>query len=223
MSEKKRSMTAKALSKKQETTPGLALNKNGVPSHTATARRISDQTRKAAKSGYPPKVDPEGDGILCVNFDAKSPDEGLDNLIAAMQAFGTSDLDMLFALAKQMVGFCPPHVEERVGWQNGALAMLHGIAPTNELEAMLAVQMVACHTMAMETTRRAMIKDQTFEGVHENISRANRLMKTFVALAEALAKLRGESKTVTIKHVNVNAGGKAVIGDVHHGRSDGKK
>jgi hypothetical protein len=63
----------------------------------------------------------------------------LDNLIAAMRAFVTSDLDMMLALAKQLVGFCSPHERERVGWQNGTFAMLHGICPTNKLDGMLAV------------------------------------------------------------------------------------
>ncbi len=45
-----------------------------------------------------------------------------------------------------------------------ALAGLMGIAPRDELEGMLAAQMIAAHNNAMECHRRAMIGEQTFEG-----------------------------------------------------------
>ena len=48
-------------------------------------------------------------------------------------------------------------------------------------------------------------------------------MRTFVLQTEALSKLRGDSKTVTVKHVTVAEGGQAIIGDVHHGNTNEKK
>jgi hypothetical protein len=44
------------------------------------------------------------------------------------------------------------------------VAALAGIAPRDELEAMLAAQLLGAHNAAMECYRRAMIKQQTLEG-----------------------------------------------------------
>jgi hypothetical protein len=47
-----------------------------------------------------------------------------------------------------------------------------GIAPKDELEGMIAAQLIACHNAAMECYRRAMIGEQSFEGRRENLSQA---------------------------------------------------
>ena len=142
---------------------------------------------------------------------------------AAMRAFGTDNEDTMLALLYQVANVLPDWRDNKNRF-NGILAMLEDIAPQNSVESMLAVQMVTAHNMAMKTAGLAMHPDQTFEGVTENMSRANRMMKTFISQTEAQAKLRGNTKTVTIKHVNVSDGGQAIIGDVHHGGvSDGKK
>jgi hypothetical protein len=50
------------------------------------------------------------------------------------------------------------------------LAILgHGLS-LSELEGVLAAQMVATHSAAMECYRRAMLPDQTFEGCRENLN-----------------------------------------------------
>ena len=139
---------------------------------------------------------------------------------ALFSTFGIDNHDAIHILLTQLMG---PTRDFDTGKLNGTVSMLADIAPQNGLEGMLAVQMVAAHNMAMTMAARAMHPDQTTEGVNDNITRAHKMMKTFVSQTEALAKLRGNTKTVTIKHVNVNAGGQAIIGDVLHGRSDGKK
>jgi len=48
-------------------------------------------------------------------------------------------------------------------WLRTAVAALIGIGPKDELEAMMAAQLIAAHNAAMECYRRAMIGDQTFE------------------------------------------------------------
>src|SRR5947209_17007038 len=60
--------------------------------------------------------------------------------------------------------------EERKNQVNAAIAGLIGINPIDELEGMLAAQLIACHSAAMECYRRAMIGEQTFEGRRENLS-----------------------------------------------------
>jgi hypothetical protein len=106
--------------------------------------------------------------------------------------------------------------DDQVSKQRSAvLGALVGIGPGDELEGMLATQMIAAHNAAMECYRRAMIRDQTFEGRRENLSQANKLSRTYTTLLEALNRHRGKGQQkVTVEHVNVHAGGQAVVGMV---------
>jgi hypothetical protein len=92
---------------------------------------------------------------------------------------------------------------------------LIGIAPRDELEGMMAAQLIAAHNAAMECYRRAMIGEQTFEGRRESLNRANRLSRTFTQLIDALNRQRGKGQQkVTVEHVHVHSGGQAVVGVV---------
>jgi hypothetical protein len=98
---------------------------------------------------------------------------------------------------------------------SATVAALVGIAPKDELEGMMAAQLIAAHNAAMECYRRAMIGEQTFEGRRENLSQANKLSRTYAALVEALNRHRSKGQQkVTVEHVHVHAGGQAVVGVV---------
>ncbi|MFZ4684607.1 MAG: hypothetical protein ACOYMK_03230, partial [Hyphomonadaceae bacterium] len=105
--------------------------------------------------------------------------------------------------------------EEREKQLSATVAALMGIAPKDELEGMMAAQLVAAHNAAMECYRRAMIGEQSFEGRRENLTQANKLSRTYAALVEALNRHRGKGQQkVTVEHVHVHAGGQAVVGMV---------
>ena len=98
---------------------------------------------------------------------------------------------------------------------NAIVAALVGIEPQDELEGMMAAQLIAAHNAAMECYRRAMIGEQTFEGRRENLNQANKLSRTYAVLLEALNRHRGKGQQkVTVEHVHVHAGGQAVVGMV---------
>jgi len=105
--------------------------------------------------------------------------------------------------------------EERDKQLSATVAALMGIAPKDELEGMMAAQLVAAHNAAMECYRRAMIGEQSFEGRRENLTQANKLSRTYAAMVEALNRHRGKGQQkVTVEHVHVHAGGQAVVGMV---------
>lgn len=108
---------------------------------------------------------------------------------------------------------------------NNAVALLNGIQPRDEIEGMLAIQMIAVHNMAMETVKRAMITGQTFEGREANINHATKMLRTFTTQMEALKRYRtGDQQKVIIEHVHVNEGGQAIVGMVNRGEgNDGKR
>jgi hypothetical protein len=111
---------------------------------------------------------------------------------------------------------------ERDRQLSAVVAALIGIAPKDELESMMAAQLVAAHNAAMECYRRAMIGDQTFEGRRENLSQANKLSRTWAMLLDALNRHRGKGQQkVTVEHVHVHAGGQAMVGMVTPGGGQG--
>ena len=98
---------------------------------------------------------------------------------------------------------------------DASIRALIGIGPKDELEGMMAAQLLGAHNAAMECYRRAMIGEQTFEGRRENLSQANKLSRTFATLVDALNRHRGKGQQkVTVEHVHVHAGGQAVVGTV---------
>ena len=109
--------------------------------------------------------------------------------------------------------------------RSAALAALAGIGPKDELEGMMAAQLIAAHCAAMECYRRAMLGELTFEGRRENLNQANKLSRTWAMLLDALNKHRGKGhQKVTVEHVHVHAGGQAVVGNVERpGGGDRRK
>lgn len=102
-----------------------------------------------------------------------------------------------------------------------ALAVLKGIKPSDELEGLLAAQMVATHEAAMECLRRAMIAEQTFDGRDQNLKHAAKLLGLYARQMETLDKHRGKGRQkITVEHVNVEPGGQAIVGSVELGSKE---
>lgn len=100
---------------------------------------------------------------------------------------------------------------------NAALAIVGGLEPTNEVEALLASQMAATHGLAMVILGRAR-RDEFLKPIEAHGNLAVKLLRTFALQAETLAKLRrGGGQTVRVEHVHVHAGGQAIVGNVTPG------
>ena len=103
-------------------------------------------------------------------------------------------------------------------------AVMIGMKPRDELEGMLIAQLIATHNAAMECHRRAMVSGQPFENRRENLTQASKLSRTYAALTEALDRRRGKGhQRITVEHVNVHAGGQAIVGDVTSGGGSSQK
>jgi len=100
-------------------------------------------------------------------------------------------------------------------------AMLGGIKPQNEVEGMLAIQMIATHHCAMECLRRTMVPDQSFEGRDYNLRHAAKLLSIFTKQLETLNRHRGKGQQkVTVEHVQVQSGGKPSSGTLSTRQND---
>ena len=105
--------------------------------------------------------------------------------------------------------------EQRRERGEAVVAALKAIAPMDELEGMLAGQMVATHSAAMDCFRRAMLESRTFEGREANLKHAEKLLTVYTRQMEALDKHRGKGQQkITVEHVTVNEGGQAIVGNV---------
>jgi hypothetical protein len=134
------------------------------------------------------------------------------------ETFGTASRD--FALDQaghlaNLVGGDPKRPSYRL-LVNSILAAVAGLQPKDELTAMLAVQMVATHSLALDLVNRAKRHSELlpFEATG---NMAVKLLRTFTMQVEAMEKLRrGGEQTVRVEHVHVHSGGQAVVGNVTH-------
>jgi hypothetical protein len=94
------------------------------------------------------------------------------------------------------------------------LAVITGIKPNDQLEAMLAAQMAAIHIAMMTFTQRLDAVENIPQ--QDSAERAlNKLARTFTTQMETLKRYRtGGQQNVTVHHVSVSDGGQAIVGNV---------
>jgi hypothetical protein len=185
----------------------------------ASKQDLVEEVKRRRENGTVFKVIKNDDGEIA------SSDVIPEFDIQLLRTFGTVDIKCGIALLDQLASAYPGNLEDQdraIEIMNNITPLMHGIAPKNELEAMLAVQTVAVHNLAMFMARQA-AKAGTIEGINSHVNSLTKLTRTFTAQMEALGKYRnrGQQKVV-VEHVHVNSGGQAVIGPVETGGGDGK-
>jgi hypothetical protein len=133
------------------------------------------------------------------------------------QKFGSKNFDFIEGIMNQLVnvGSRGSKLDEKgISFMT---AMVVGIEPKDQVETMLAAQMAAVHNATMTFARRLAHVDTIQQ--QDSAARAfNQLTRTFAAQVEALKRYRtGGQQHVTVKHVTVNDGGQAIVGNVSHG------
>jgi hypothetical protein len=142
--------------------------------------------------------------------------ESKDWLSRLNKALGTVSPDFVRASLLQLQGAArSPYGTISETAINAALAMIEAVAPMDELEGALAVQMACTHTAAMAV----LVQMDSGFGTERRIaafgSTAARLMKAYAMQMEVLRRLRtGGQQLVRVEHVHVNDGGHAAIGNV---------
>ena len=141
------------------------------------ARRVRIAVLAEAENGTlhirPPHSDDAGFAARLLDaFGTESP------------AFANRAMGRLGAIMRHKGSELPTQTE-----LNAALAAIDGTRPADEIEAMLAVEMIATHEMALDMLIRAKQADLT-PTLQECGSLAVKLLRTFTAQVEALARLR---------------------------------
>ena len=72
-----------------------------------------------------------------------------------------------------------------------ARRFLAAVAPRDPLEGMLAAQLLGLHDAAMECFRRGAMREQPGEYRDQNLTQANKLVRSYAVLVEALDRRRG--------------------------------
>ena len=150
-----------------------------------------------------------------MRVDHKDEVVGWQHLMASL---GTDSADFMSGAISQLANAVSKGEDANEQGINFALAVIAGVEPQDELETMLAMQMVAVHMATMTFTRR-LAHVETLDQQHGSERALNKLARTFAMQLEALKRYRtGGEQKVIVQHVNVNEGGQAIVGTVDRGR-----
>jgi hypothetical protein len=195
-----------------------------TPQQGGEKRELSEDERKEIREFLdrkrdrprPPKARVKSKPRKPLNLDFPSAVE----FTRFVSAFGTSEAAfanlMLYGILNAACegGSVNPPSEQDI---NQALAAVTGIGARDEIEGMLATQMVATHVASMNVLRR-LKGSETIPQQDSNGNLAVKLLRTFTAQIEALQRHRGKGEQkVTVEHVHVHAGGQAIVGAVTPG------
>jgi hypothetical protein len=165
-----------------------------------------------------------------VVYPTHSDDEGHDYRLA--DAFGTRSLQFAYSMLKGLgnatedhslnQGLLPGSPDQLA--LNAALAVIDGMRPKDEIEAMLAAHMAVTNIVLLELVARTRgsIAGHRYEG--DGIKRLDvlgnlttKFMRTYAMQVEALTRKRRKGEqNIRVKHVHVYAGGQAVVGNISH-------
>lgn len=136
--------------------------------------------------------------------------------ILLQNALGSADTDFANGVLIHLAGAAGKGQQVDTAGLNFMLAMVKGIGPRDQVETMLAAQMAAVHNATMTFARRLNHVENLPQ--QDSAERAfNKLARTFAAQIEALKRYRSSGEQVVrVEHVDVHAGGQAIVGAVTH-------
>lgn len=95
-----------------------------------------------------------------------------------------------------------------------SVKLMAAVQPSDEMEAMLVLQMIGLHDLAMVTMVRAS-RENRMDAMNLKINQVTKLSRAFANHLEVLNKHRGKGQQkMTVEHIHVNEGAQAVIGCV---------
>lgn len=147
---------------------------------------------------YPPNLILEPAGMNEEHWTSPHSDTSLWNLQLA-EAFGTRSQAVISTFFSQIEQLCQDTWwdEQAQQWRisevqfSAVLAIVNSVKPRNEIEAMLASQMVAVHLMQMKVSARAI----KHEHEAQTVAAASKLARTFTMQLQELRALKGRSRT----------------------------
>jgi hypothetical protein len=133
------------------------------------------------------------------------------------QAFGTMSDEFLDMILGKLVEALRPGLYDSLeeATLNAALATIDSMRPQTELEALLAVQIVATGHCGLQFLR------QSFQGMTKSYidvygNHAIKLLRLQNELIQTFERYRrGNKQTVEVRHVHIHSGGQGVVGIIN--------
>ncbi len=111
------------------------------------------------------------------------------------------------------------HLEEAT--LNAALEILDSMKPRSELEALLAIQIIATGVTGMRFLRQSQ-KHLTADYIDVYGNFAVKLLRLQSEMLVAFERYRrGSKQTVEVRHVHIHSGGQGIVGIVNHAPGEG--
>jgi hypothetical protein len=168
------------------------------------------------------KVENTSAGTVALGFETKQE----CRLMGA--AFGSSSSDVLDRRLLQLVSLSMQGSEAKGKEVNEAMAFVAAVAPRDEVEAAMAVQLYGAQQMAYEMMARAK-RAEMLPQLQAYANLAVKFQRTFGTLFETLERSRrGGEQVVRHIHVDNRGGGQAIVADTvnyggaGNGKSDGQ-
>ena len=182
---------------------GVAKSYEPSPHERAAIGAFSANGKKAPRA--PRMKMSEKDGVRKIAPD--HPEPAVAHILL-MNALGTSDLDFLNGIVTQLGNAAKSTVNDLE--LNFMLAVVKGLKPTDQVEAMLAAQMAVTHTATMAFAHRLARAEHILE-LDCSEGALCKFARTFAAQVEALTRYRSRGeRNVLIEDVRqLNGGGRA--------------
>jgi hypothetical protein len=131
------------------------------------------------------------------------------------KAFATDDSDLQIWLIAEAVSVLSKGGLSTEAAANIMAAGLHDLKPSNPLETMLIIQIIALNQLGMQYLGRAIHGSRMGQESDTSIRLAMRITQAFANHLETLTRMRGQSNyTMAVGKVHVADGGQAVIGQL---------
>jgi hypothetical protein len=173
----------------------------------------------------PLKCTHNGEGFVLGTVSRKGSDQDKNDLIHAGVCLATGAKSSIFGtmLLKSCVNaggfnFDKMGKEESERIFHAILDALHSLKPSDEIEGMLITRLIALHFQIQKHMIILSSQSLTVEQVDSCINRSTKLTRLYNETLEALMRYRrkGEQKVI-VQHVNVNDGGRAIVGNFEGG------
>jgi hypothetical protein len=205
----------------------IGASDNSVPSSETTQTMaklpvpVDDAREVSERRKAPPRVrkpSPQHDQCL-----APTPD--LEGYRARLrEAFGNTMSDeFVDVVLGKVVEALKPSPFDRLDEPtlNAALAMIDSAQCRSELEAFIAVEIVATGSSGLRFLRQSH-RNMTEEFINVYGNYANKLLRLHLDLIQALDRhRRGHKQTVEVRHLHIHSGAQGMVGIVNAGDRDG--